>query len=202
MSNTLSHNVLSDKISLTDISFSYNNKDTVFNNYCASFEAGRLTAIMSPSGSGKTTLLYIIAGLLEADKGTVTYPVENPRFSMVFQDCRLIEHVSVGDNIKLVNPSISDEAIAECLRRLMLDGFIHKRVKQLSGGEKQRAAIARAILAPYDILLMDEPFTGLDDEVKDIVIKYIKSRTAGRTVLLVTHDKSEVMALDCPVINL
>lgn len=200
--NNLSHNDLSDTISLTDISFSYNNKDTVLNSFCASFEAGKLTAIMSPSGSGKTTLLYIIAGLLEADKGTVTYPVEKPRFSMVFQDCRLIEHMSVAANIRLVNPDISDEAIAECLRGLRLDGFIHKRVKQLSGGEKQRAAIARAVSAPYDILLMDEPFTGLDDDVKDTVINYIKSRTAGRTVLLVTHDRSDVTALDCPVINL
>lgn len=194
-------------ISINNISFSYMNSKSqntknVFCNYSASFPIGRLSAIMSPSGSGKTTLLYLIAGLLEISEGTISYPMDKPRFSCVFQDSRLIEHISVAANLRFVSPSLSDGAIENCLRELKLDGYMHKRIKHLSGGEKQRVSIARALLAEYDILLMDEPFTGLDDEVKAVTINYIKSRTAGKTVLLVTHDKSEAEALGCPVISL
>ena len=203
MNNILdkSHDDIKDNIVLQDISFSYGGA-ALFNHYSISFNAGQMTAIMSPSGSGKTTLLYIIAGLLHANEGHISYPVDKPRFSMVFQDCRLIEHISVRSNIKMVNPDISDNDIEECLKELKLEGYMHKKARQLSGGEKQRVAIARALLAPYDILLMDEPFTGLDDEVKELVIKYIKNRTAGKTVLLVTHDKSEADAMGCQVISL
>lgn len=203
MNNILdkSHDDIKDNIVLQDITFSYGGP-ALFNHYSISFKAGQMTAIMSPSGSGKTTLLYIIAELLHTNEGQVIYPVEKPRFSMVFQDCRLIEHISVRSNIKMVNPDISDSDIEECLKELKLNGYMHKKARHLSGGEKQRAAIARALLAPYDILLMDEPFTGLDDEVKELVIKYIKNRTAGKTVLLVTHDKSEADAMGCQVISL
>ena len=194
-------------ITIDNISFSYRdsklqNDKNVFCNYSASFPAEQLSVIMAPSGRGKTTLLYLLAGLLEVIEGSISYPVSKPRFSCVFQDSRLIEHISVAANLRFVNSKLSDEAIENCLSELRLDGYIHKKVKHLSGGEKQRVAIARALLAEYDILLMDEPFTGLDDEVKNIVINYIKSRTAKKTVLLVTHDKNEADALGGSVITL
>ena len=79
----------------------------------------------------------------------------------------------------------------KCLEALAIKDLADKKVSTLSGGEKSRVSIARALMADYDILLLDEPFNGLDDTTKDNVIKYIKEKTAHKTVLLVTHNKDE-----------
>ena len=188
-------------ITIDNITFSYDNKK-IFDGYSATFKAGEFSVIMSPSGSGKTTLLYLIAGLLTPDAGTITYPIPKPRYSMVFQDSRLIETSSVSSNIKLVNSTVTNTAISDCLCCLGLSGYESKKVQHLSGGEKQRVAIARALMADYDILLMDEPFTGLDDGTKLTVINYIKKRTAGKTVLLVTHNQNEADMLSQSIISI
>lgn len=188
-------------ISVNNISFSYNKKN-VFDNFSMQFPAGKTSVIMSPSGGGKTTLLFMIAGLTTPSDGTITYPVINPRFSFVFQEDRLIDSLSVIGNIKLVKNKPADSYISECLTALGLDNLINKKVHRLSGGEKRRVAIARALLADYDILLLDEPFTGIDDTRKNIIIEYIKSSTAGKTVLLVTHDKTEATLCGDAVFNL
>lgn len=188
-------------ISINNISFSYNDKE-VFKDFSATFAEGETTTIMSPSGKGKTTLLYLISRLLTTKAGDITYSISSPKFSMVFQDDRLIEASSVTNNIKLVNPDLNDNDISICLKALGLSGYSNKKVKHLSGGEKRRVAIARAILADFDILLMDEPFTGLDDDTKEIVISYIKKRTAGKTVLLITHNKSEAEKLNSVIFTI
>lgn len=181
-------------IEIKNISFSYDEKN-VFKDYFARFPAGKTSIIMSPSGSGKTTLLYLIAGLLEASKGDIKYPFEKPKFSFVFQEDRLIENMSIINNIKMINPKLNLDEIMECLERLGLKEDCKKKVANLSGGEKRRVSIARAILAKYDILLLDEPFTGIDDENKVNVIAYIKKRTSGKTVIAVTHNKQEAFLL-------
>lgn len=188
-------------ISINNISFSYNDKD-VFKDFSATFTEGETTTIMSPSGKGKTTLLYLISGLLTPENGDISYSIPSPKFSMVFQDNRLIEASSITNNIKLINPNLNKNDISLCLEALGLYGYDNKRVKHLSGGEKRRVAIARAILADFDILLMDEPFTGLDDDTKEIVIQYIKERTAGKTVLLVTHNKTEAQKFGNSIITI
>ena len=188
-------------ISIHNISFSYNDKD-VFKDFSATFTEGETTTIMSPSGKGKTTLLYLISGLLTPENGDISYSIPSPKFSMVFQDDRLIEASSITNNIKLINPNLNKNDISLCLEALGLYGYDNKRVKHLSGGEKRRVAIARAILADFDILLMDEPFTGLDDDTKEIVIQYIKERTAGKTVLLVTHNKTEAQKFGNSIITI
>ena len=188
-------------ISINNISFSYNDKD-VFKDFSATFTEGETTTIMSPSGKGKTTLLYLISGLLTPENGDRAYRIPSPTFSMVFQDNRLIEASSITNNIKLINPNLNKNDISLCLEALGLYGYDNKRVKHLSGGEKRRVAIARAILADFDILLMDEPFTGLDDDTKEIVIQYIKERTAGKTVLLVTHNKTEAQKFGNSIITI
>lgn len=188
-------------ISINNISFSYNDKD-VFKDFSATFTEGETTTIMSPSGKGKTTLLYLISGLLTPENGDIAYRIPSPKFSMVFQDNRLIEASSITNNIKLINPNLNKNDISLCLEALGLYGYDNKRVKHLSGGEKRRVAIARAILADFDILLMDEPFTGLDDDTKEIVIQYIKERTAGKTVLLVTHNKTEAQKFGNSIITI
>ncbi len=187
-------------IEIKNLNFSYENK-IVFEDFSVSFPVGEITVIMSPSGSGKTTLLYLVGGLLRAQSGSILYHVDDPMFSAVFQDCRLIESVSVDKNIRLVNARLTSEDIAGCLNAMGMKDFQGKKVRDLSGGEKQRVAIARALMADYDILLLDEPFTGLDNDIKVTVIEYIKKKTEGKTVLMVTHDSREAELLGCKKIS-
>lgn len=183
-------------IELKNISYSYENKK-IFHSLFLKFKAGVTTAIMAPSGTGKTTLLHIICGLISPDTGEILYPVSNPRFSMVFQENRLVESISVYSNIKLVNKTLSKDDIADILKSMELKNVCHKKTKNLSGGEKRRVAIARALSAAYDILLLDEPFTGLDDDTKFGVMQYIKDKTKGKTVILVTHNKEDAVFFNC-----
>lgn len=177
-------------ISIENVCFSYEDK-AVFENYSQSFPIGETSVIMAPSGFGKTTLLYMISGLLSPTKGSIDIPINNPRFSFAFQDLRLIETLSVKKNITLVNSNISNKEIDNCLEALDIKSLADKKVSTLSGGEKSRVSIARALMAEYDILLLDEPFNGIDDITKEKVINYIKEKTAHKTVLLVTHNKDE-----------
>ena len=190
-------------ISLENISFSYGDK-IIFSGYNYAFPIKKTSVIMAPSGFGKTTLLYLIAGLITPDKGNINIPINNPRFSFAFQDLRLIESATVLKNITLVNSNLttkksktidSDNSnkneLGTCLEALGIKSLAHKKVSTLSGGEKSRVAIARALMADYDILLLDEPFNGLDEETKLSTMKYVKEKTAGKTVLLVTHNKDE-----------
>ena len=178
-------------ISIENISFSYDDKN-VFTDYSNSFPIGKTSVIMAPSGFGKSTLLYMLAGLIAPSKGKISIPIENPKFSFAFQDLRLIETTSVIKNITLINSKLKgSEELDLCLEALDIKSLANKKVATLSGGEKSRVAMARALMADYDILLLDEPFNGLDDETKKRTMKYVKEKTAHKTVLLVTHNKDE-----------
>ena len=190
MNNTFNSNNTSKSINIENISFAYEDK-IVFENYSQRFPIGETSVIMAPSGLGKTTLLYIIAGLISPTNGNINIPINNPKFSFAFQDLRLIESLNVKKNITLVNSNISTNDLDKCLEALAIKDLANKKVSTLSGGEKSRVSIARALMADYDILLLDEPFNGLDDTTKDNVIKYIKEKTAHKTVLLVTHNNDE-----------
>lgn len=190
MNNTVNSNKIAKNITIENIDFSYDDKD-VFRNYSQSFPIGETSVIMAPSGFGKTTLLYIIAGLLTPTKGSIAIPINNPRFSFAFQDLRLIDTLNVKKNITLVNSNISNGELDNCLEALDIKSLTNKKISTLSGGEKSRVSIARALMAEYDILLLDEPFNGIDDNTKEKVINYIKDKTAHKTVLLVTHNKDE-----------
>lgn len=178
-------------ISIENISFSYNDK-SVFTDYSCSFPIGKTSVIMAPSGFGKSTLLYMISGLITPTKGSIKIPIDTPKFSFAFQDLRLIESSSVFKNITLVNSNVANtDELSDCLEALEIKSLINKKVSNLSGGEKSRVSIARALMAKYDILLLDEPFNGLDDETKLRTMKYVKEKTANKTVLLITHNKDE-----------
>ncbi len=174
------------RIDIKDLCFAYSEK-TIYDHYCVSFTDGEISTLSSPSGSGKTTLLHLIAGLLKPDNGSISFDTDKPRFSMVFQDLRLIESSSVVKNIWLVNDSVSMDDISRLLSELGLAGYEHKKVASLSGGEKQRVAIARALLAEYDILLLDEPYSWLDTETKMKVKNVVDRYRDGRTVVVVEH---------------
>ncbi len=151
--------------------------------------------LMSPSGTGKTTLLRLIMGLEAPDSGSITFSGtgQPPRFSAVFQENRLCEAFSPADNIRLaVGRTLSHSHISRELSLILPEESISRPVFTLSGGMKRRTAICRAMLSPSDIVIMDEPFTGLDEETKLRTIAYIKSRLNNRLLLLSTHQEEDV----------
>ncbi len=174
----------------------------VFGGLNLTIKGGAATGIMAPSGAGKTTLLRILMGLETADGGSVT-GLEGKRFSAVFQEERLCENMTAADNIRLVMPAHAGlSAILAEMDRLGLNGCDDQPVSELSGGMRRRVSILRALLSEYDVLFLDEPFKGLDETLKRDVMAYVKEKTAGKTVVLVTHDKSEAMILGAEIIEI
>ena len=154
---------------------------------------GQVTCLMGPSGCGKTTLSRILLGLERPDGGTVT---ENGgRTSAVFQEDRLCETLTAEENVRLVYPEGGRDAALSLLGALGLEGHTDKPARELSGGMRRRVAIARALSLPFDLLVLDEAFTGLDEGTKAEVMATVKRLTAGKTVLFITHDREEAEAL-------
>ena len=172
----------------------------VLRDFSTRFPAGTCTCIMGPSGCGKTTLLRLILGLEEADGGTIS----GRRFPMsaVFQENQRFEDFSALSNVSAVCARGSRQEAARQLSALGLAGSLHAPVRTLSGGMKRRVAIARAVLAPGELLILDEPFTGLDRDTKAVVLDYLKAHTQGRTLILVTHDPAERDALANQVLEM
>lgn len=173
---------------------------TVLQDVSFVFPGGQRTCIMGPSGCGKTTLLRIILGLEIPDSGTMTG--RPGRLSAVFQENRLFEDFSALSNVAAVCSKEDKGKIEEHLIALGLGDSLTKPVRTLSGGMKRRVAIARAVLAPGDLMILDEPFTGLDKDTKAVVLEYLKTHTQGRTLILVTHDHAERDALAHRVLNM
>ena len=161
-----------------------------------------ITCIMAPSGVGKTTLLRILLGLERPDGGAVSQPPDC-RWAAVFQENRLLEQLDAMDNLRFVLGNDFDlQAACQILEELGLAETEGKPVRDFSGGMKRRLALARALLASSDALALDEPFTGLDEENRERAIACIRKRTAGKTVLLVTHHEEDVMGLNAGLIHL
>ena len=173
--------------------------------------AGEIVALLGPSGSGKSTLLKIVAGLEKADAGSVwmdgqdisLLPPERRGFALMFQDFALFPHLSVLDNVAfgLVEQRVAKKVARErSLAMLTLFGLAdHARHKvwTLSGGEQQRVALARALITNPRALLLDEPFSALDAELRGKLQDEFRQRikTAGMATLLVTHDEAEARAM-------
>ena len=149
-------------------------------------------AIMAPSGSGKTTLLRILLGLLAPDAGEVR--TGGARIGAVFQEDRLIEHMTALQNLALVAGKASRAQLREHLIRLGLNAEADKRVSAFSGGMRRRVAIARAIVYQPDVLLLDEPFAGLDHAAALHAAQVIEQQRAGRTVVAVSHGMEDCFA--------
>ena len=179
----------------------YDGKE-VLRNVTFSAASERIICVMAPSGTGKTTLLRILLGLEQPDSGTVETP-QNFRWSAVFQENRLLESLDSMENLRFVlgNQFDPQEATA-LLRELGLDDIEGKPVRSYSGGMKRRLALARALLAPVDGLILDEPFAGLDEVARGWCIRCILRKAIGRIVFLVTHDPADVDSLDADVIRL
>ena len=155
----------------------------VISDYSAEYERGEIYYFSAPSGSGKTTLFRIIAGLEKPDAGIIEKNLES--LAMVFQEDRLCEEYSAVKNVEMVTGS---KLLAEkYLKDLLSEDEMNKPCRYLSGGMKRRAAIARAFAAVSDIIILDEPFTGLDKENRDRVNNYIKKYGKNSAVLVATH---------------
>lgn len=189
------------KIEIEGLKKSYKDK-LVFKDLNLTFEVGKITCIMGRSGCGKTTLLNILLNLIKADEGQIK-GLEGKLFSAVFQENRLCENFSVIDNIALIMKNlVSRERITYALNEVGLFQEGEKRVSTLSGGMKRRVAIVRAIMARSDVVIMDEPFKGLDEKTRGLVINYIKSNTKGKTVIITTHNLEEIKLLEANLIEM
>jgi len=174
-------------------------------------DSGETLAILGPSGSGKSTLLKIIAGLEAADSGQVfcagqdvsAMPAHLRRFALMFQDFALFPHLSVQDNVAfgLVEQGQSrSQARAQALAMLQRFGMAAHalgRVWQLSGGEQQRVALARALITRPRVLLLDEPFSALDAQLRASMRAEFAQHIASApmAVVWVTHDETEARAV-------
>ena len=166
----------------------------VLTDYSDVFEAGQVHAIMAPSGRGKTTLLRLILGLEAPDAGSITGVPR--RKAAVFQENRLCPGLSVLGNIRaVVGRRVPEGEILVLLDRLGLADSAQLPAGSLSGGMARRAALARALLYRGELLTLDEPFTGLDEENRLAAAEAIRAYSAGKTVLLVTHRQEDVALL-------
>jgi thiamine transport system ATP-binding protein len=173
-------------------------------------QSGAVTAVSGPSGSGKSTLLDLIAGFLTPTDGRMDLdghdllplPPEQRPVSLLFQSESLFDHLTAGRNVALGLPQAvpareGDRRIAEALQEVGLVGIEAQRAGTLSGGQKQRVALARTLLRAKPILLLDEPFSALDDEtrvtVRDLVARLTKAH--GWHTILVSHHADDVAAL-------
>ena len=155
---------------------------------------GKVTAVMGPSGLGKTTLLKILLGLEDCE-GSVS-GMEGRKVSTVFQDSRLLPWLTLKQNLELVCGPGCEAAIADALALMELTDAADKRPSELSGGMQRRGALARALAYGGDMFILDEPFTGLDEELKDRIAGRLSElwRKEKKTVLFVTHDSAEAAA--------
>lgn len=161
-------------------------------------EAGEKVALMGASGVGKTTLLRMLLKLEQPDAGSITANAQE--MAVVFQEDRLCEMASVYHNLSMVCTTKEQlSRIEPMLGALGLAGCAQKKAASLSGGMKRRVAIARAILAGRQILLLDEPLKGLDEATKHQVMLFMKEKMRGKTVLYITHEEDETGYFGCKV---
>ena len=156
---------------------------------------GKCTAITGPSGSGKTTLMRILAGLDHDFDGYIENPAE--KAMILFQEDRLSSTMSAFSNVYYaLGGSCDKAAIIEAFNDLGLDEP-YKKIREYSGGMKRRVSLIRAMLADSDMVLLDEPFTGLDARSIFLACSFIKAHQKGRTIILVTHENSPLPADGC-----
>lgn len=170
---------------------------------------GEFVSLLGPSGCGKSTLLKSIAGLLETERGLIQMNgkemnnilPEKRGTVIVFQDLRLFPHMTAGKNIafpmkiRKVPKDLQKETVQRLLEEVQLTGYEDRKIKEMSGGQMQRVALARALAAEPQLLLLDEPFSGLDERLRAEMGELVKRlhHERGLTTVLVTHDRQEAL---------
>jgi NitT/TauT family transport system ATP-binding protein len=156
--------------------------------------AGTVTVVLGPSGCGKTTLLRLLMGLSRPDAGEIRgMPA---RLSAVFQEERLCPEFSAWTNVRIVlSRTVNRQEIERQLTDVGLGDSLHRPVRLLSGGMQRRVSLVRALLCDSDLLVLDEPFKGLDQRTKARMVGYLLRQRRGRTLILVTHEPQDAAAL-------
>ena len=214
-------------VRITDVSKSYDGRK-VLDQVSAAFAQGEICALMGSSGAGKTTLLRLIAGLEQQDEGEIAVisgnlsaddgnmspeslagqerddaEIYSARVSFMFQEDRLLEYLDAPANVRFVNPFCSREMICRELKKLGLsEEDCTRPVGEFSGGMKRRVAFLRTLLTPSQLLLLDEPFKGLDEDTAGRAIAYLLALRRGRTVLMSTHSSREAELCNARVLML
>jgi ABC-type nitrate/sulfonate/bicarbonate transport system ATPase subunit len=189
---------MSKYVSIENLTLKYGNK-TVLDNFSISFPMNEFSAVMGSSGIGKTSVLRLIAGLVPSKNFTGKIDVGSAKIAYLFQEPRLFPWLTAAENITLVNENSKDSLHSKALTKkavelLELFGLLdvaNEYPAALSGGMAQRVALARALAYDADILLLDEPFSGLDEQTKADVMQKVRSALSGKTVIMVTHDRDE-----------
>lgn len=176
------------KIILENIEVSFDGKK-VIEDFSHIFEEGECCVLTGASGKGKTTLLRTVLGLQAPDKGIVTVP-KGFHFTAAFQEDRLLPELSAAENLCFALPfgCRKDKGAARrFLAEILPEDAPDKKPAELSGGMCRRVAVARALFAPSDAVILDEPFAGLDEETAKIVSAFIAAHRDGRLLILATH---------------
>ncbi|MEL7650081.1 MAG: ABC transporter ATP-binding protein [Sedimentibacter sp.] len=204
---------------LSNLCFNYpKQKDNIIKNFSMDLEKGEIAALLGNSGSGKSTVLRLIAGLETPKSGKLVIdekvmfdngnntPPQRRGVGMIFQDYSLFPHLNVIENvafgIKENSKKKREKLAAKYIQMVELEDHMYKFPHECSGGQQQRIAIARALAAKPNILLLDEPFSNLDEGLKKSVRKEIKEllKRFGMSAILVTHDRNDVDAVADKVI--
>lgn len=198
------------KLEIQNITVAYDT-ETVLKDLSLSVRKGEFLSLLGPSGCGKSTLLKTIAGILTPSEGKITLDgreithcsVHKRGTVVVFQDMRLFPHMSVLNNVafplKMQGMAKAQrlETARQMLSKVQMEGFSHRLPGELSGGQQQRVALARVLAAKPRLLLLDEPFSALDEnlreEMRNLVLRL--HREFGMTTILVTHDRQEALSM-------
>ncbi len=178
-------------ISVKNLSKSFDRKP-VLQNCSLEISPGEHLHLSAPSGAGKTTLLRILAGLERADSGSIE-GISPQEITYLFQEPRLFPQLTVLENVTCVhpNPDQAEGLARELLCRLGLEEALQQPPDQLSGGMKQRVALARTLSVERPVVFLDEPFTALDPELKDSVRAIVREACNDKTLILVSHDPED-----------
>ncbi len=190
-------------LKVSNLQYRYKNAAILYT-YNIEVKPGVIVAILGQSGSGKSTFLDLVAGFVEPSSGSIILdekeliglPVEKRPITILFQDHNLFEHLTVQKNIllgvsKVLKDSIEEvEKVKKILKKVGLEEFEHTVASQLSGGQQQRVALARVLIRREPILLLDEPFTGLDEETRIEMLDLVKNITVEYNLhtIMVTHE--------------
>ena len=193
-------------LTVRDVSVSFDGV-VVLDGLTLEVDDGEIVALLGPSGSGKSTLLRVVAGIVQPDRGSVTIggsdvtsvPTHRRGVGMVFQDEQLFPHLDVGANVAFglrmsgVPKAERQTRVEELLALVGLDGFGGRSIERLSGGEAKRVALARSLAPAPAVLLLDEPLSGLDQDLRIRLAEELSAvlRSTRTTSIWVTHDLEE-----------
>lgn len=199
------------RVLLSDITKQFSNTITAVDHLTLDIPDGKLTALLGPSGCGKTTILKMIAGLIQPTGGDILFdgqsilslPTERRGAVMVFQNHLLFPYLTVEENIafglKMHGESAKEirQKVAQMMELMQLSGYERQKPNQLSGGQQQRVALARALVVKPRVLLLDEPFSNLDANLRDEMRELTRhlQRQQGITTIFVTHDQEEAVVM-------